>query len=716
MASLTITSALLLAACGGGDAGAPARQVNLTDDPLIATPCQACSAGMLQGVAAAGQPLARAEVVVIDGTGARALAYTNDQGQYQVDVSALAPPFLVSASGMLHGEPVVFHAVVLPAEVGRARTHLTPLTELIAARVLRGLPHDLLQQGRVDFRSMATTAVRTAETELEGLLQPVLVQAGLTGPVDLRAGELIANQSGLDLALDRLVLTRSGGGYRLRHVLAPPDQAVVFDHQGDTAPDAAITAPTSAALLPVAVTAAAEIEARLSEFSAHFANGVPSAATLAPFLSSDFLHEGLGATQYLARILRESAPLSQGGFSWQGARWDQVRVLHVADPDHVLVQWRITPRAPFAPRWDQLWMTRASGNWQWQGDRHLAEVQVRHAALLGPKPLSLAEVRALPWVNCQPATLNDVGTPWLTEHCQIEQDDGMLDLGHAHETAFGTWALFRSHAGSGESRRRQAAQRSQLLGAPSAQVSTYLLFEIDRRRIDPRVVQVRVTGPGLPAEGLSLAAPDEDDTAATHWSWAPHPNDDWPAVPVGWCATTDEAGVADCADAWLEVRSGATYRFTLLDSDAQVLEVLTASLAPMPPRSSVLLARSADFFARFTVQPDDDSGFALDKVMAPAPTPHAGSSTLTLPWRSPVMAQGPIEARMDLYRSEDGTARPLLLTERRTLPTDTSGSAILQQQWPLDATRSTDWASTRLVVNDRWGHRYVHALAPPNPW
>jgi hypothetical protein len=705
-----------LAGCGGGDTGRPALQADTPLEPLITDACASCRAGHLEGVAAAGAALAAADITAVDGHGGRATTRTDAQGRYTLDVSGLRGPLVVSAHGNLNGQALAFQAVVLPAEVGRARTHLTPFSELIAARVLRGLPHDLLQQARADLRHITTPVVRSAEAELEALLKPLLASAGVPGAVDLRGGDFAADHTGLDRALDWLVFSQEDGGYRLRHLLAAPADAVAFDAQGDTEADA-LPAPSSTALLGVADSALPQIEARLMALTAAYAQAVPAAEELAPWLSSDFLHEGLGATQYMARILRQQDLPDAGGFSLRGARWDQPRVVQIADADHLLVRFRVTPRAPFEAFSQTLWMARTPGGWSWRGDRALAQVGVRQVAVLGPRPLTLAQVRALPGMVCAPQARSVAQQTWTDTRCQAASTDGTLDAGFAGDARFGAVAMFQSSASTPAERRAQVARRSILLGTPSARVTSYLRFDVDRRRIDARVAEVRITGPGLPAEGLSLAPPGDDAPEATHWSWAHHPDDDWPAVPMGWCPSDDTVARAACEDAWRAVGSGATYRFTLLDANAQVLGVLQASSPPQPLPDAALLARADEWFARFEIDADSAASPTLARVLDLAgPGPHQGGVGWALPRQGPRIGPGqPVDARFELARRDDDDHSPVLLRQRRTVSSAAGIADDLQPSWPFDTSRHTAWASARLQASDRWGNHYVHAVAPHNP-
>lgn len=647
IATLTMLGALCLAGCGGGGDQGQRANVAVLPDELLTPPCPACQPATVQGVAAAGAPFADADVTVIDRHGVQRSTRTDSAGHFLLAVQGLDAPFVLRATGLLHGQTRTLHTVVLATEVGRALSNITPLTEVLTAQVLQGLPHDLLQEGRADFQRINTRAIRSAHAELERLVRPLLDSAGVPVSTDLRGTAFQANHTGLDLALDGLVLTQEQGAYRLRHVLATPDQALLFDPTGTSSTEP-LSAPPSMATLQSLQAITTQVNASLAALTTSFATHVPASFALAPFLTPDFLGDGLNAASHITQVWRRQDSQSAGGFSLQGARWHGASVLQIQDADNVLVAVRIEPRAPFAPYTDTAWMQRNGGTWQWKGNGKLANVVARHASVLGPGPLG-----------------------------------------------------------------------------SSTEVTSHLSFEVDRRRVDPRVAQILVRGPGLPEAGVSLAPPaeEDDDDAISLWTWAGRSSDDWPAVPVGWCPDQGNDALLACQDSWTEVRTGSTYTFTLLDTANQALQTLTTSLPPRPPSQSTLKTQILLRFTRFLPDAADTSWLPnLAHIAAPSPNPYRGD--LPLPMRLQ-FASAPlegVEARFDLFVDIPATAS----TDRtfgiqrlkQSIATGTAGHVQqLSAQWAPSsaACAQSRWASLRLASTDAAGNLYIHAIGPQNP-
>lgn len=643
VATLTMLAALTLAGCGGGDEGQRANVVVLPDE-LLTPPCPACQPATVQGVAAAGKPFANADVTVIDRHGAQRSTRTDSAGHFLLPVQGLDAPFVIRVTGLLNGQTRTLHTVVLATEVGRALSNITPLTEVLTAQVLQGLPHDLLQDGRADFQRINTRAVRSAHAELERLVRPVLDAAGVPTPTDLRSTAFQANHTGLDLALDGLVLTQEQGAYQLRHVQAMPEQALLLDPTGASSTEP-LSAPPSMATLQSLQTITTQVNASLAALTTAFAHRVPPGFELAPFLTPDFLGDGLNASSHITQVWRRQDSQRAGGFSLQGAKWHGASVLQIQDADKVLVAVRVEPRAPFAPYTDTAWMQRNGGTWQWKGNGKLASVVARHASVLGPGPSGF-----------------------------------------------------------------------------STEVSTHLSFEVDRRRVDPRVAQILVRGPGLPEAGVSLAPPAEDDDAIGLWTWAGRSSDDWPAVPMGWCPDQGDALPA-CQESWAEVRTGSSYTFTLLDTSNQTLQTLTASLPPKPLSQSTPKAQLLLRFTRFLPDAADTSWLpTLAHITAPRLNPYQGD--LPLPMRLQFAAtpmQG-VDARFDLFVDIPATAstdRTFAVQRlKQSIGPGTAGQAQqLSAQWAPASTvgAQSRWASLRLTSTDPAGNLCIHAIGPQNP-
>lgn len=634
-----LTMALALAGCGGGDAGQRAN-VQVLPEELLTPPCPVCQPASLQGVVAAGAPLVDAEVTAFDAQGAQRSTRTDAKGRYLLPVQSMQAPLVVRAQGWLNGEWRSLHTVVLPTEVGRALSHLTPLTEVLAAQVLQGMPQDLMAQAQLDHRRITTQAVRSAHAELERLIRPVLDAAGVPTQVDLRASPFEANHTGMDLALDWLVLSLEQGAHRLRHVQMPLDQGLVLDPVGASSTDA-LPAPTSVSNLNAITT---QVNASLASLTQRFAQRIPEVSELSDLLTADFLGDGLDASGYIQQVWRRQDSARAGGFSLASARWFGATIVQMRSDSEVLVRLRVAPRAPHAPYNEQSWFQKVDGQWLWRGNRQLASPVVRHASVLLDGPLG----------------------------------------------------------GRG-------------------QVSEHLVFEVDKRRVDARVVQIQVQGPGLPAPGVSLAPPPDDDESIRLWTWAGRPSDEWPALPWGWCPSGDAQTATACSESWQEVRSGSSYQFTLMDANRQVLQTLTASLPPLPEPWARRPGLASAWFQRWLAGAADEAWLPGSRALSADPlNPHRGEAPLIATWtggREGALALEALFERHVLTPASASTEAALSVQRTRQawqpLPWATQGQASITWDRLLSEQKLT-WASHRLNAIDAQGHWRVHALSGSN--
>lgn len=714
----------LLAACGGGSDQAPDSQ-NLPDAAALdGAPCSRCRAGWLGGVAAAGGPLADAEVRIIDAEGHEVVGRTDAQGRYELPVNTLRGALLVQVTGLHGGQPVQWHGACRAAEVGTRAVNVTPLTELVVAQALGGRPADRLREGRVDFFRLDAATLRQAELAVEGLVRPLLNAAGVPAQVDLRVTEFAADGRGLDRALGWLELQPHPRGYALRHVAMAADAPAVLQ-PGQLQQAAALPA-FSAAQQQAAQEAAdalPALEQRLAQFSALFANGLPDADTLRAQLAPGLRDGGLDAEAYIARVLlRQDAP-DQGGFSLQGARWHGARLLAVAEPGAVQLRVQLSLPAPLPPASETMGWVRSGGSWLARGDGTAARAQVRHLAVLGPQALAEAAVRQLPGVVC-PAVFELLPQTGIDQRCHIGggaqglPQPGVLDLGSPGEALFGTLGLFHSVAETPLQRLHEQRQHSRLLATPSRRVQRHLSFELDARRVDPRAVRAQVFGPGLPAAGLPLLPPLQRAGAplAEHWRVPQDVDDDWQAVALGGCEGAADAAEAEaCRAAWDSLGAGATYRFVLLDEADRVVGEVGAALADAPPAQAWLEARTDALFARFDLAGQPALQPRLEQVLGAADDSHLAGERLdlSLPWRAPSdRGLWLLPATLDWWRAAPDGSGDDERVRRQGLPA--TGAALRFSVDSRPAYRGR-WLVARLQTQDALGRRYLHFVAPNNP-
>ncbi|HYF17211.1 MAG TPA: hypothetical protein VEA40_05030 [Ramlibacter sp.] len=177
-------TAALLVACGGGNDG-PAASATV-DTP--ATPAGV----VIGGVAATGLALANAPVTV-KCSGGDGTTTTDASGAFSVTVSGAALPCLVQVTGTVNGSSVTLHSV---SEAGTAngntttaRANVTPLTELIVARLMGQAPSAAFQS----FSATTSITAQQVTAAATAILQAVKDATGVDlGTIDPLKATLVA--------------------------------------------------------------------------------------------------------------------------------------------------------------------------------------------------------------------------------------------------------------------------------------------------------------------------------------------------------------------------------------------------------------------------------------------------------------------------------------------------------------------------------------------
>lgn len=181
--SATACAALMvIAACGGGGSGgsSPAASSGTTkSEPSL----------QLSGTAATGAALANAQVSVKCASG-NGTATTDGSGAYTLTMTGGALPCIINVTGTQDGVEVSLHSV---AEAGStdsasnttsAAANVTPLTEMIVAKLSAGLPSDLFAAFSAANSSQVTTAQLVAATNavLTAIKEAIGVDLGTIDP------------------------------------------------------------------------------------------------------------------------------------------------------------------------------------------------------------------------------------------------------------------------------------------------------------------------------------------------------------------------------------------------------------------------------------------------------------------------------------------------------------------------------------------------------
>ena len=173
----------VLAACRGGGSGGG----------------ETTSSSIISGVAAVGAPIANGKLIVM-GNSCEVIGETDSMGQYSVTLSSCEGPYLLRAEGTLG----IVHSIATSSDFGK-QVSITPISELIAGRVLGSANLRVLNKGDISVSSKDMTIKNITEkkNEIKLLLAPLLIAQGLTS-FDLLNSSFSANGEGFDKLLDAI--------------------------------------------------------------------------------------------------------------------------------------------------------------------------------------------------------------------------------------------------------------------------------------------------------------------------------------------------------------------------------------------------------------------------------------------------------------------------------------------------------------------------------
>ena len=713
-----LTTAALLVACGGGNDVGNGGTFSLPTDDLLGAPCASCAPGVLVGLAATGSPLAHAQVRVVASNGTVVRGRTMADGSFRIVANGLAGAMLVQVSGLSSGAPVLLHSLALAADIGNRAVGVTPLTELMTAFALGGYPQDLLQSRQIDFSRVSATSLRSQEARVRFMVNPVL-EITNAAQSDLRTGAFATDRTGLDAAFELIELTRVSGGYALRSVLGT-QSAILLDPAASSAVET-LPAMTTAErdTSRSALSALNAIALQLNQLTAQFASAIPAAEALRPLFAAGFYHTGLDAQGFVDQVLRRQDSAETGAYSLRSASFHTPRAIRTDGPDRLLVRFQVSPAGPWPAYAEEMWMNRGTSGWLWQGDGKKAQVNVRNVAVLGAQALTESAVRAQAGMQC--VSHNGI------ERCRIDGPTaavpagGYLDYGAPQDAQFGMFAFYRARTGSPLDRLVASRNHSRIVGLPSARVTNHLAFEIDSRRIDPAIRKVRVTGLGLPAQGLIFVAPVRlpGSPEFSHWTHEDRPDHNWHALQIGRCVSFPDAPSESCSAQWAQLGAGQTYQFELLDQSSTVLQTLTARLFDKQRPEPELLSLKDSVFARFNIATQTSAQPSYPSLLDPDRLASGGTLSYAWLWRPPADDRMRVLASPVELRIAEFATGAISMRETQLLPVAGSlretGSTWIST-FATSAGTIPVWLAARLVAADELGNLYVHHLSPANPY
>jgi len=235
---------------------------------------------------------------------------TDDSGQYAftpAQIQGFTAPFMLEIAYEIGGASYYLTSAVTAADVesGDATINITPLTDLVIANLGHEIAAKIFTSD--NYSSLLTTAALNAGVAaLDKVLEPVLLQMGVSGSVNLLQQSFTANGQGLDAVLDALQVT-----------IDPVTNAETITNRLNNSsvsgtlsvpPTTPVTAGTSNNVSDLQ-----GITADFNNFSALMATAPSptSAALLAFFDQSNFKEEGQNLSTFLQQIT--SSPGIAGG-------------------------------------------------------------------------------------------------------------------------------------------------------------------------------------------------------------------------------------------------------------------------------------------------------------------------------------------------------------------------------------------------------------------
>ncbi len=279
-----IIVAVLLSACGGGGGGSGGG-----------------SGSTIGGTAAAGGPIVGTVTIKDSSTPIPRERFVDIEadGNYEIDVSDLIPPFMLRADGTVGGRSYSLYSAAATPDIG-GTINITPLTDLIIANIATQLAQDFFDNND-DFSIFTPEALSAAENALRFKLQLYLESFGLEDSIDLLRASFAADHTGFDLALDFIMVTFDADTNIATLVNLITQQQVEDDLSSQTDLD---QMPDPGVDMIDAIDDFTQIIAQFAKLSDFFATGLPAYdnANLRALFSGNFLYDGQNLDQFLGEI------------------------------------------------------------------------------------------------------------------------------------------------------------------------------------------------------------------------------------------------------------------------------------------------------------------------------------------------------------------------------------------------------------------------------
>lgn len=274
-----------LTACGSDD------DSNSNNTPPVTQPNEK---QLISGTAAAGAPIV-GQVTVKDAKGQQKTVDIETDGKYTVDVTGMTAPYLFHAHGKVGGRDVNLVSAATSDDINKT-INITPFTDLIVANIAGQAAVKYFDNPQ--FEKLTTEELNLAKTALTQRLLPILKDLNIADGFDLLRSAFKADHTGFDAVMDAVHVS----------VDENTNKALIKDVINQTQIEDDLASKTDNTILPDPVVplagATSDLQAiavQLNAFSALFAQGIPSAASLKPLFVSDgsFLHEGQDLETFL---------------------------------------------------------------------------------------------------------------------------------------------------------------------------------------------------------------------------------------------------------------------------------------------------------------------------------------------------------------------------------------------------------------------------------
>ena len=309
-------ASLALSACGGDgsdsnpspNSGSSAPPSSFTPPPTTPPPSStppdpSPTPATVSGVAAVGAPLV-GTVTVKDATGASKTVPIGSNGSYLVDVTGMTAPFVFRAQGTSNGHMYVVHSAAAAADVN-GTINITQLTDLVVDNIAGQLASSYFDNG--DFATLSKTALDAEVGKLKEKLLPVLQALGVDATIDLLRSKFTPLASAFDSALDILRVSVDSTTHIATITNIVTQQQIQDDITLAAAAEASPAQLTDTTNVAESASDIALVYAALSDFTAKFAGGLPSSASLAASLTGGFRNDDEDGPSFAAELSSDSS-------------------------------------------------------------------------------------------------------------------------------------------------------------------------------------------------------------------------------------------------------------------------------------------------------------------------------------------------------------------------------------------------------------------------